>query len=71
MEDTDKYEKDSATNALNELFKQTSRYFNLRYNMLIYNLLKNGHARISDVSSDSGLSVARLYQILDQVEKLK
>lgn len=59
-----------AVDSLNELFKKTSLYFTKKYKLLIYKLLKNGHVKVVDLIADSGLSESRLYQIVDEVEKL-
>ena len=58
-----------AVTHLNKTFKETSHFFNLKYKILIYNLLKNGHVRIVDLVADTGLTKERLYKIVDDIEK--
>ena len=71
MEEQTNEVKKLALANLNKLFKETSQYFNLEYKLLIYRLLKKGHAKVSDLSEDSGLSTTRLYQIVDEVNKFQ
>jgi len=66
--DADKI-KDQALNSLRNIFKETAIYFDIKYKVLIYNLVKKGHIQIETLAKDAGLSGTRIYQIVDEVEK--
>lgn len=70
MDFQDNENKERAVESLNRLFKETTRYFNLEYKLLIYRLLKRGHVKLANLVEDTGLSTTRLYQIIDEVTSL-
>ena len=57
-------------NKLNEMWSIITKMANLRYQLLIYKLLKRGHVKMIDLETDTGLSKQRLYDIVGQVDKL-
>lgn len=57
-------------NKLNEMWGIITKMANLRYQLLIYKLLRRGHVKMIDLENDTGLSKQRLYSIVDQIDKL-
>jgi len=60
--------KEQALNSLRNIFKETAIYFDIKYKVLIYNLVKKGHIQIETLAKDAGLTGTRIYQIVDEVE---
>ena len=60
--------KDQAHRSLRNIFKETAIYFDIKYKVLIYNMVKKGHIQIETLAKDAGLTGTRIYQIVDEVE---
>jgi len=56
--------------ALNKYHSLLSMLYSLRYKLLIYKLIKRGHASISNVSKDAEISEVNIRNYIDDIEKL-
>lgn len=62
--------KNQALDSLRDIFKETAIYFDIKYKVLIYNLVKRGHVKIETLAKDANITGTRIYQIVDEVEKI-
>mgnify|MGYP001598302600 CR=1 FL=1 len=54
---------------LNQVTSLTQRYFNYRYNLLIYILVKNNFATTNNLEKATGFTRQWIYQIIDAFDK--
>lgn len=57
------------SNTLKKNISYLSKLTYYRYQLLIYNLVKKGHVTVDNIAEDTGLSRARIYQIIEAFDK--
>lgn len=54
---------------LNQTTSLMQRYFNYRYNLLIYSLIKNNFVTVGDLEKATGFTRQWIYKIIDAFDK--
>jgi len=54
---------------LNQLYRRLNEIDSIRFNLLIYRLVKKGFVSVTDLASCAGLTPNRIYQIINKFDQ--